>query len=97
MALLGPTAVADDETAVGTRLTVIGWGIDLEQLLVAISRSNGLKVFCGFLSMDSDGRVAVRTIERLASWAERYDNGLGTSYCISRFITSWSSGYIKLS
>ena len=71
-ALLGPTAVADDKTAVGTRLTVIGWDIDLEHLLVAVSRSNALKAFYGFVSVDSDGGIAVRTIERLASWAQRY-------------------------
>ena len=70
--LLGSTAVADDKTEVGRRVDVIGYVIDLDRERVLISHKNFLTTLHGFSSVDLDGRMDLRTAQRLASWGSRY-------------------------
>ena len=70
--LLGDTAVADIKTEHGRRLIMIGWVIDLDERLVAVARRNVMKAFYGFSVLQVDVPVAMRVIQKLASWAERY-------------------------
>ena len=70
--LLGDTAVAEIKTEHGRRLIMIGWVIDLDERLVAVARRNVMKAFYGFSVLQVDAPVAMRVIQKLASWAERY-------------------------
>ena len=70
--LLGPEAVEESKTEWGRRLTVIGWDIDLNLRLVTVARRNALKAFYGFMTVDLDTKVPLSTVQRWASWAERY-------------------------
>ena len=70
--LLGEKAVSDKKTEWGQRLDVIGYTIDLINLIVTISRKNFLRALYGFYTVDIDNKVPVKTLERLASWASRY-------------------------
>ena len=66
--LLGPTAVADDKTETGRRLDVIGYVIDLDLHRVLIAPKNYLNTLRGFVSVDLDGVMNLRTAQKLASW-----------------------------
>ena len=70
--LLGPTAVADDKTEVGRRIDVIGYVVDLDTQRVLIARKNFLSALHGFISLNIEGKINLRTAQRLASWASRY-------------------------
>ena len=70
--LLGPTAVEEKKSEWGRRLTIIGWDIDLDQRLVSIARRNALKAYYGFAEVGIEKKVPTATIQRWASWAERY-------------------------
>lgn len=70
--LLGSTSIEERKTEFGRRLTITGWDLDLDRMLVAISRKNALKAFYGFSSVNLDGPVDVKRIQAWASWAERY-------------------------
>lgn len=70
--LLGPKAISAKKTFAGRRLTIIGWDLDLDHMLLAIADKNVLKAAFGFLSVDLDESIPVTTLERLASWASRY-------------------------
>ena len=70
--LLGPGSIADNKTEFGRRLTAIGYDIDLDSMLVAIAVKNVHKAVHGFLTVDTDKKVPVRVLEKLASWASRY-------------------------
>ena len=70
--LLGETAVADHKTASGRRLTLLGWDIDLAQVLVTIAEKNALKAFHGYAQAEVAGYVPRPVVEAYASWAERY-------------------------
>ena len=71
-ALLGPGAVADDKTEHGTRLDIIGYTVDLLTMRVLIARKNFLTALHGFITTDVEGRINLRTAQRLASWGTRY-------------------------
>lgn len=67
--LLGPTAVANDKTETGRRIDVIGYVIDLDLQRVLIAQKNAL---LGFVSVDLDGFLNLRTAQKVASWGSRY-------------------------
>ena len=46
--LLSDTAIKEEKTESGTRLTVIGWDLDLDQVLVTIARRNASKAWHGY-------------------------------------------------
>jgi hypothetical protein len=60
--LLGPTAIAEHETKSGRCLTVIGYTIVLDRKLVLYA----------FMSVDENGVVTVKTVQKLASLGFRY-------------------------
>jgi len=70
--LLGLDAVEDKKTEIGRVLDWIGWEINLDSLMVSVSRRNFLKCLYGFASVEEDRPVPVRTLEKLASWSSRY-------------------------
>lgn len=70
--LLGDNAVEDSKTESGRRLTVIGWDIDLDRQLVTIARNNALKALYGFTTVPLNNPVETRTIQKWASWGQRY-------------------------
>ena len=70
--LLGPNAVADEKSETGRRLEVIGYTIDLTLKLVSIARKNFLTAVHGFMAIDLDGRISLKTMQKLASWGSRY-------------------------
>lgn len=65
--LLGPNAIAEDKTEMGTRLDVLGYVIDLQLELLSISRKNFLNAVYGFFSTDLDQILKLSTAEKLAS------------------------------
>ena len=76
--LLGPDAVADDKTeftTAGSRsIDFIGYTIDLQLLVVTLTRRNFLRTLYAFFSIDIERPLPVATIERLASLASRYSS-----------------------
>ena len=70
--LLGPTAVAEDKTEDGRALVWIGYLVDLDRQLVNMSPRNFRKCLYCFFVVDLTKKVPVKTLERLASLAERY-------------------------
>lgn len=70
--LLGPTAVAEDKTEDGRVLVWIGYLVDLDRQLVNMSPRNFRKCLFAFFAVDLTAKVPVKTLERLASLAERY-------------------------
>ena len=74
--LLGPRAIAEDKTESGRKLVWIGYLVDLDKQLVNLSPRNFRKCFYSFFTVVVDGsaKVPVKTLERLASLAERYSD-----------------------
>ena len=70
--LLGPTAVAEDKTESARALVSIGYMVDLDRQLVNMSPRNFRKCLYCFFVVDLRAKVPVKTLERLASLAERY-------------------------
>ena len=70
---LGPKAIADKKTESGLRLTLIGWDVDLIQVLVTIARRNTLKAWYGYSRVELSAQVLVPLVQAWASWAERYE------------------------
>ena len=69
---LGGKAIADKKTESGVRLTLIGWDLDLTQVLVTIARRNTLKAWYGYARVELSAQVRVPLVQAWASWAERY-------------------------
>lgn len=70
--MLGSKSIEERKTEAGQRLTITGWDLDLNRLLVAISRKNALKAFYGFSSVNLEYPVEVKKVQAWSSWAERY-------------------------
>ena len=71
--LLGPDALEDKKTRWGRRLDMIGFTMDLDTQRVSIAEKNVLRAIFGFFLVgERRGTIAVRTLERLASWGSRY-------------------------
>jgi hypothetical protein len=70
--LLGPTAIAEHKTKWGRCLTVIGYTIDLDKRLVLISQRNARKALYAFMTVNENGPVTVKTMQKLASLGSRY-------------------------
>ena len=70
--LLGPAAVAEDKTESARALVWIGYMVDLDRRLVNMSPRNFRKCLYCFFVVDLRAKVPVKTLERLASLAERY-------------------------
>ena len=69
--LLGPSAVADEKTDWGRRLDIIGFTVDLDSRRVTIPKKNFLNTLYGFLYINLDLPIPLRTAQRLASWGEQ--------------------------
>jgi len=70
--LLGEKAIAVKKTESGTRLTLIGWDVDLAHVLVTIARRNALKAWYGYAQVELSPQIRVTLVQAWASWAERY-------------------------
>ena len=70
--LMGPDSVEETKTKSGRKLTFIGYEIDLDKRLVTISKRNILRTLYGFLNVDLEGPMKVKTMQKLASWASRH-------------------------
>ena len=70
--LMGPDSIEQTKTSSGRRLTFIGYDIDLDKRLITISKRNILRALHGFLIVDKDVPMKVKTMQKLASWASRY-------------------------
>ncbi len=70
--LLGHGAVAEDKSAWGRILDLLGWTFNLDTRTVTASRRNMLKAIQAFFSVDIDGQVTLEEVERMASYASRY-------------------------
>jgi hypothetical protein len=70
--LLGPTAIADDKTEIGSRIDIIGYTVDLATRRVMIAEKNFLTAFNGFASVQTHLPISIKTAQRLASWGSRY-------------------------
>lgn len=69
--LLGPTAVAHDKTSCSRKEDIIGWTVDLDQLVVSMSERNALKMLYGFASCDTNKPSQLHQVQKLSSWAYR--------------------------
>ena len=70
--LMGPDSMEQTKAGSGRRLTFIGYDIGLDKRLITISRRNILRALHGFLIVDKDVPIKVKTMQKLASWASRY-------------------------
>ena len=70
--LMGPNSVEKTKSKSGRRLTFIGYDIDLDKRLITISERNIKRTLYGFLSVDLQAPMKVKTMQKLASWASRY-------------------------
>ena len=75
--LMGPNAVEETKThstdnSPDRTIDLIGYELSLALRTLSISRFNFLRAIYGFFSVDPEEPVPVPTLERLASWAERY-------------------------
>ena len=64
--------MADEKTAVGKRIEIIGYIVDLDVQRVMIARKNYLTTLHGFASVQLEDKMDLRTAQRLASWSSRY-------------------------
>jgi hypothetical protein len=70
--LMGPDSIEQTKTRSGRCLTFIGYDIDLDKQLITISKRNMLRALHGFLIVDKEVPMKVKTMQKLASWASRY-------------------------
>ena len=70
--LLGPTAISDTMTQSGRRLDIIAYLIDLDKGLVSIAKKNFLKALYGFFSVNIEGIVPLKVMQKVQSWSSRY-------------------------
>ncbi|KAJ1393592.1 hypothetical protein B484DRAFT_277253, partial [Ochromonadaceae sp. CCMP2298] len=70
--LLGQKTLAMDKKEAGRRIEAIGYGMDLDQRLLTIGDRCVERAVGGFMAVDEERPVPVRTMQCLASWASRY-------------------------
>ncbi|KAJ1397005.1 hypothetical protein B484DRAFT_472186, partial [Ochromonadaceae sp. CCMP2298] len=70
--LLGEGSLEMEKKTSGRRVTVIGFDLDLDQRLLTIGDRCVERAVGGFMAVDVDQPVPVRTLQCLASWASRY-------------------------
>ena len=71
-ALLGPNAVESDKFESGRIIVVIGWTIDLNDMLLTLSSDNFRNTAFAFFNVDLHHKVQVRELMKLASLGSRY-------------------------
>jgi hypothetical protein len=64
---MGGKAIADKKTESGVRLTLIGWDLDLTQVLVTIARRNTFKAWYGYSRVELSEQVRVPLVQAWAS------------------------------
>jgi hypothetical protein len=69
---LGHGAVAEEKSAFGRILDLLGWTFDLNTRTVSASKRNLLKAINAFFNTDINGSVSLIEVERMASYASRY-------------------------
>jgi hypothetical protein len=70
--LLGSNSVEDKKTESGRRIDLIGWCIDLDMRSFTIASHNFKKLIHGLFTLDVDKPMTLKTVQRLASWFQRY-------------------------
>lgn len=70
--LMGPNSVEQEKTESGRCVTFIGYDIDLDKQLITISKRNILRTLYGFMNVNLQEPIKVKTMQKLASWASRY-------------------------
>jgi hypothetical protein len=70
--LLGPEAIASEKSQSGRRLDMLGFCVDLDTRTVSISEKNFNKAVYIYFSVDTNKRVSLLVLQRLASLASRY-------------------------
>jgi hypothetical protein len=70
--LLGPNSINKEKDRMGRKSIWIGWEIDLDSRRISIATENLFKCIFGFLEIDTNKAVKIRTIMKLASWTSRY-------------------------
>ena len=63
--MLGPTAVSYTKTQSGRWLDIIGYLIDLDKGLVPIAKKNFLMALHGFFSVNIEGTVPLKVMQKL--------------------------------
>lgn len=93
--LLGPHSLNIKKDIIGRQIDWIGWGINLESMMVTISRKNLLKCIHGFFSVDVEKALSIKAIEKLASWSSRYSLIFQTLKPLSATLHCEHSGFRK--
>ena len=70
--LLGPNSVNGDKDKSGRKSIWIGWELDLDSRSISIAQENLFKCIFGFLEVDTNKEIRIRSIMKLASWTSRY-------------------------
>lgn len=94
-ALLGPNSLNTKKDVIGRQIDWIGWGINLDSMRVTVSRKNLMKCVHGFFFIDVEQAIAVKEIEKLASWSSRYSLILQSLKPLSAALHYEHSGLIK--
>jgi hypothetical protein len=61
-----------DKTESGDILDILGWELSMKDSYVSIARKNLLKAFYAFASVDLEGKISLKTAQKLASLGSRY-------------------------
>jgi hypothetical protein len=94
--LLGSDSVAEHKTVSGSTIDWIGWSFDLDLHRVGIADKNYFKTLHGFLEVQSDKAIQVRTLHTLASWASRYSLICPVLKPFAGYLYEAFSGYTQL-
>ncbi|KAJ1417340.1 hypothetical protein B484DRAFT_400865, partial [Ochromonadaceae sp. CCMP2298] len=70
--VLGEGSLAMEKKERGRRIDAIGYSMDLDQRLLTINERCVERAVGGFMAVDVEKPVPVRTMQCLASWASRY-------------------------
>ena len=72
--LLGPGSISDKKSEVDEdgKLDVIGYTIDIKRRIVSVAQRNVKKAFYATTEIDTDGKVTLEQMQRIASHASRY-------------------------
>jgi hypothetical protein len=70
--LMGKHAMEPSKRMSGTSVDIIGYHVDLNSRMVGIKERNAKRAIYGFLSVDTEAPLCVKTCQRMASWGSRY-------------------------
>ena len=70
--LFNSECLEDSKTVSGRVLTVIGYTINLDSMMVSVAQKNYLRVIYGLSTITFEEKIPIKTLQKFASWISRY-------------------------